>query len=136
MEQLEIFVRQLKQTASKVHGELRTPFSMIGVGVLIDSLRIVEDGEQPDDFDPRPGRLAQSLPVFQNSGPIHDAMKAVDGQFILRQDCLNDGAEVDEVRVLSHFFFTGRTGFTGNFCRCIFFWSCGNFVAGMRGVFR
>src|SRR5437868_1800224 len=112
VEQIEIVIGQIEATTTEFQGEVSTTFSVIGVGVFVDPFRVVKDGKQPNDFDLGSRRFAQSQAVLQNSGPMYDAVNAVDGQSILRQDRLNDWAEVGVGGGLCHFFFTG---FTGNF---------------------
>jgi hypothetical protein len=46
---LKIQIRQMDDSAAQFGRELRSPKAVIGIGALIDSSGIVEDGKKPND---------------------------------------------------------------------------------------
>ncbi len=51
IEQVEVLIGELNQSSSQCCGEVRCSESMLGIGCLVESLRIVQDREEGDDFE-------------------------------------------------------------------------------------
>lgn len=94
VQQFEGIIGQVKEMSPQCRSELGSSPAVIGVGAFVDSLRVVEDSEQPNNFDVCASCLAQAQPVLKHSCPMRNAVNAVDGQNVFRQDRLDDGSEV------------------------------------------
>lgn len=93
-EQSELVVVEIEHVASKLGGELGSPRAVVGIGDFVESARVVENGEQGDDFDVRSGLLSQSATVFEDSGPVRHAVIAAQWQGVVFEDGLENGEKV------------------------------------------
>jgi hypothetical protein len=71
--------------------KLSAPEAVIVVAVLVDASRVMEQGEQPHDFEVRPRSLGYSETVFHDTGPMDDAMIASHRKGVFSEDHSHDG---------------------------------------------
>lgn len=67
-------------------GEFGGPGSVVGVRVLVDPLRVVQHGEQPDHIDDRTRLLGQAKPVLVDPCPVSNAVMAAPGEGVIFED--------------------------------------------------
>ena len=92
MEEQEFVVGEIKQTPAQRHCEFGGAGAVLGVPALIEASRVVQDGEELDDFEDRPGRLGQAAAVFEDPRPVRDPMGATPRERVVLKDGLeNDG---------------------------------------------
>jgi len=80
VQKLEIGVGQVEQRSTKFNGEISTTLTVAVIRAFVDPSRIVENGEQLDHFDHGPRGGCQSQAVFENSGPMADAVVPCHGR--------------------------------------------------------
>lgn len=73
---------------SEFGGEFSGEPTVIGITEFADSFRIMEHGEQPNDFDIGPRHRCEPQPVFQHSCPVGNPVIAMPRQCVVRQDDL------------------------------------------------
>lgn len=96
-EQPELVVAEIEDAASKFGGELGSPWPVVGVGDFVDPARVVENGEQGDDFDVRTCFLCQLEAVLKDSCPVRNTVVAAQWQGVVFENGLKDGEKVHAV---------------------------------------
>jgi hypothetical protein len=64
------------------------------IGAFVDAPRIVKNGEQLDDFDLGPRKLGQPQAIFENPGPMADAVGASPRKGIILKDSMDEWFQV------------------------------------------
>ena len=67
---------------------------MLGISDLVLSPRIVDDGEEGNDFDVGTGVFCQPQTVLNDSGPVRNAVVAVDRQSVVIENDFEDEIEI------------------------------------------
>ncbi len=67
---------------------------MIGVSTFVHPLGVVEDGEKLHDLDVGTGLLGKPKPVFENPGPMGNAVITIPRKDILFEDGMEDQGNV------------------------------------------
>jgi len=98
----ELVVRQVEQQPPQIQGESGGTWTVIGVSTFVHPLGVVEDGEKLHDLDVGTGLLGKPKPVFENPGPVGDAVNAIPRKDILFEDGMEDQGNVQCGHVSSH----------------------------------
>lgn len=86
IQQSELVIVEIDHAPSQVGGEGGSPWPVVEIGDFVDSARVMENGEQGDDFDVRSGLLSQSPPIFKNPCPVRHAVIAVEREGVIFED--------------------------------------------------
>lgn len=116
VKQAELTVVEIKHATSKFGGKLSRPWTMLGIGHFVDPPRVVQDGEQGDDFDIRSRFLGQSQAIFENPCPVRNAVIAAKWQGVIFEDDFKDGFEVHSMIVS----YRTSESLSHPFVRCVF----------------
>ena len=87
-------VRQVEQEPPQIQGESGGTGTVIGVSTFVHPLGVVEDGGKLHDIDVGTGLLGKPKPVFENPGPVGDAVDAIPREDILFEDGMEDQGDV------------------------------------------
>lgn len=79
---------------AKLGGKIGPAFAVAVIVSVIDAPRIVENGEQLDDFDFGVRGFRQSQAVFENSRPMPDRVGSVPTKRVIFKDRVDEGFEV------------------------------------------
>lgn len=96
-EQPELMVVEIEHVASKFGGKLGSPRPVVGIGNFVDSPRVVENGEQGNDFEVGSGLLGQPQAIFKDSCPVRNAVIAAQRQGVVFEDGVKDRDEIHVV---------------------------------------
>jgi hypothetical protein len=94
VEKTKLVVVEIENATTKFDSEIGSPRPMIGIGVLIDPPRVMQYGEEGDDFNVCSGFLSQSQAVLKDSGPVGNAMVAGERQGVILENGLEDKWDV------------------------------------------
>ncbi|WP_238602970.1 hypothetical protein [Fimbriiglobus ruber] len=78
-QQVEVVVVEGDQFAAQRAGEFAAPQAVAVILVLVHPPRVVEQGEQRNDFPIRPVDLSDPKPVLQHARPVNDVVESVHG---------------------------------------------------------
>ena len=94
MQEPKVMVIQIENATKQFSRELGGTGAVFGIGHLAEPPRIVEDGEQRDDFHVRTRLLGQTLTVFKDSRPMRNTVIAVERQSVVFERGVEDELEV------------------------------------------
>ena len=93
-EELKLIVGEIEYDATQLASVLCSPETVAEVGALVDTMRVVENGEKLDDLDICPRDLGEPHPVLEHSCPMSDAVRAIPGQCVVFEDRVDEKLEV------------------------------------------
>lgn len=93
----ELVVVEIEYVATQFGGEGSSPWPVVGIGDFVDSARVVENGEQGNDFDVRTCFLCQLEAVLKDSCPVRNTVVAAQWQGVVFENGLKDGEKVHAV---------------------------------------
>jgi hypothetical protein len=99
-EQVEIVIGQRKIRIPKLCRQFGTTFAVAIIAAFVDSPGVVKNGEKLNRFDVGTRFFSQAKPNFQNPCPMRNAMRPVDGQGVIFQDCVDKWFEVEHETIL------------------------------------
>lgn len=105
IEQLKVLIAELVQPAAVRSCQFCAAQSVAFIFELVLTTRIVEQGEEHNNLAVRTSPLRQAQSVFKNSGPMNNAVVAIDRELIALQDFPNDRSGYQFLRPNDHWFF-------------------------------
>ena len=94
VEKVELVVGKVEERPSQFGSEVGAPLSVAGVRTLVDSLRVMKDGEQCDNFGVCASLPCQSNPILQHSGPVPNTVITDPRKGVFVEDSVNDRRQV------------------------------------------
>lgn len=99
VQQAKLVVRQVEQQPSHFQGEGGSSWTMFGVSTFVDSLGVVEDGEELHDLDAGSGLLGDPQPVFENPCRVRNPVIAIPRKDIRFKDAMENEGHVQRGHV-------------------------------------